>query len=101
MSLTKLLSSDPNTLENLFVSDQFGEVVSPLVEPEAASDIAMIDRLLDDLDCLTTGTVSNSKMRVLLSSFLLQPESLAERLKRKGGELIIGWSHGETYRRVR
>ena len=101
MSRTKLLSSDPNSLENLFVSDQFREVVSPLVEPETASDIAIIDRLLDDLDCLTTGTVSNAKMRVLLSSFLLQAQRLEERVKRKGGERIIGWPHDEAYWRIR
>jgi hypothetical protein len=101
LTRTKLLSSDPNSLDNLFVSDQFHEVLSPLLEPDTATDTAKIDRLLYDLGCLTNGTSSNTKMRVLLSSFLLQAQRLEDRVNRKGGELIIGWPHDEAYWRVR
>lgn len=98
---TKLLSSDPNALENLFMWDHFAEVVSPLLEPETDSGITIIDELLDELGCLSGGTVSNAKMRVLLSSFIVQSRRLQERIKLKGGQMIIGWPHDEAYWRVR
>ena len=101
MTRTKLLSSDPNALENLFVSDQFAEVLSPLLEPEADADTSIIDGLLHDLGCLSGGTVSNAKMRVLLSSFIVQSRRLEERIRLKGGQMIIGWPHDEAYWRVR
>jgi hypothetical protein len=34
MTRTKLLSSNPLSLDNLFPSDEFKEVLSPLVEPK-------------------------------------------------------------------
>ena len=101
MTRTKLLSSDPLSLENLFPSDEFEEVLSPLVEPEAEADVAVVDECLKVLGCYSSRPVSLLKLRVLLSSFLLQSQRLVDRVQRKGGELIIGWPHDEAYWRIR
>lgn len=101
MTRTKLLSSDQKALENLFVSDQFNEVVSPRIEPETEADAVIIDRLLHDLGCLSNRPVTNAKMRVLLSSLIIQAKRLQSRIERKGGAMIIGWPHDEAYWRVR
>lgn len=101
MSRTKLLSSNPNDLENLFVSSPFNEVLSPLLTPDTNADVSIIDNLLSDLGCLSTGTVTNAKMRVLLSSLIVQSCRLEDRIRVKGGEMIIGWPHDQEYWRVR
>ena len=54
MTRTKLLNSDPLSLENLFPSDEFEEVLSPLVEPEAEADVAVVDECLKVLRCYST-----------------------------------------------
>ena len=101
MTRTKLLNSNPLSLDNLFPSDEFKEVLSPLVEPDTDKDRALVDEHLKVLGCYSRHSVSLAKLRVLLSSFLLQAQRLEERVKRKGGELIIGWPHDEAYWRVR
>ena len=101
MTRTKLLSSNPLSLDNLFPSDELKEVLSPLVEPETDKDRALVDEHLKVLGCYSSRSVSLAKLRVLLSSFLLQAQRLEERVQRKGGELIIGWPHDEAYWRVR
>lgn len=101
MTRAKLLSSNPLSLDNLFPSNEFKEVLSPLVEPEAEADVAVVDECLKVLGCFSNRPVSLSKLRVLLSSFLLQAQRLEEQVKRKGGELVIGWPHDEAYWRVR
>ena len=101
MTRTKLLSSDPLSLENLFPFNEFKEILSPLVEPETDKDIALVDEHLKVLGCYSRRSVSLSKLRVLLSSFLLQAQRLEDIVQRKGGELIIGWPHDEAYWRIR
>lgn len=97
MNRTKLLSSDPLSLDNLFPLNEFKEVLSPIVAPETDADAALVDECSKVLDCYSSRAVSLSKLRVLLSSFLLQSQRLEDRLQRKGGELIIGWPHAEAY----
>jgi hypothetical protein len=98
MTRTKLIST--KTEANPF-RDQFNEVISPLVEPSTEGGTLAIDQLLADLGCLGERPTANAKVRVLLSSFLTQAQRLEDRVKRKGGQMIIGWPHDETYWRVR
>jgi len=87
--------------KDLFVESEFEEVLSPLVEPETATDKAAIDHFLLELDILSDRPTTNAKMGVLLSSFLLQAQRLEGRRERKGEEMIIGYPHNETYWRKR
>lgn len=80
---------------------EFQEVVSPQVEPATESSTVAIDRLLADLGCLGDRPTSNAKVRILLSSFLMQAQRLESRVERKGGGMIIGWPHDEAYWRIR
>ena len=77
------------------------QVLSPLVEPATDATEAQIDKLLEGLGCLSDRPTTNAKLRVLLSSFLLQAQRLKDRVDRKGGSLMIGWPHNESYWRVR
>ena len=43
MNQTKLLSSNPDRLDPLMVSEQFSEVLSPVVQPQAINDEQRID----------------------------------------------------------
>lgn len=79
----------------------FNQVLSPLVEPATDATAAQIDQLLEGLGCLSDRPSSNAKLRVLLSSFLLQAQRLQDRVERKGGSLLIGWPHDEAYWRIR
>jgi hypothetical protein len=79
----------------------FEQVLSPLVEPATDATEAQIDKLLEGLGCLDVRPSSNAKLRVLLSSFLLQAQRLQDRVDRKGGSLLIGWPHNESYWRIR
>ena len=101
MHRTKLLSSDPKRTDHLFGVENFPEVMSPLVEPDTATDQSAIDELLGGLGCLSNRASSNEKMRVLLSSFLMQAQRLEARVERRGGEMVIGWPHDESYWRNR
>jgi hypothetical protein len=80
---------------------EFQEVVSPHIEPATESSAVAIDQLLADLGCLGDRPTSNAKLRILLSSFLMQAQRLAGRIERKGGRMIIGWPHDEAYWRIR
>ena len=64
MTRTKLLSSNPLSLDNLFPSDEFKEVLSPLVEPETDKDRALVDEHLKVLGCYSRRSVSLKKQRV-------------------------------------
>ena len=80
---------------------EFQEVVSPQIEPATESSTVAIDQILADLGCLGDRPTSNAKVRVLLSSFLMQAQRLENRVERKGGQMIIGWPHDEGYWRIR
>ena len=101
MNQTKLLSSNPDRLDLLFESEQFSEVLSPVVQPQAIIDEQRIDELLTQIGCHSNRPASLSKLRTLISSFLVQAQRLANRVQRKGGQMVIGWPHDEAYWRTR
>ena len=101
MNQTKLLSSNPDRLDHLFTSVQFSEVLSPVVQPQAIIDEEQIDHLLIQIGCHSNRPVSLRKLHTLMSSFLLQAQRLANRVQRKGGQMVIGWPHDEAYWRTR
>ena len=101
MNQTKLLSSNPDRLDLLMESEQFSEVLSPVVQPQAIIDEKRIDELLMQLGCLSNRTASLRKLHTLMSSFLMQAQRLANRVQRKGGQMVIGWPHDEAYWRTR
>lgn len=96
MTRTKLVSNKTVPFHR-----EFNEVVSPRMEPAKAKSKAAIDKLLLDLRCLGHKPTINAKYQMLLSSFLCQAKRLADRVERKGGEMVIGWPHDEAYWRVR
>lgn len=96
MTRTKLVSSKAVPFH-----PEFSEVVSPRMEPATVESKAIMDKLLLDLRCLGDRPKTNEKYRMLLSSFLCQAQRLADRVERKGGEMVIGWPHDEAYWRVR
>ena len=98
MTRAKLISTKTETTP---FRPQFNEIVSPQIEPATESSTVAIDQLLTDLGCLGDRPTSNAKVRVLLSSFLMQAQRLASRVERKGGQMIIGWPHDEAYWRIR
>ncbi len=98
MNRTQLTSA--KTKPEIF-HPHFNEVLSPLVEPATDATEAKVDQLLKGLGCLNDRPSSNAKLRVLLSSFLLQAQRLQDRIDRKGGRLLIGWPHDEAYWRIR
>ena len=97
MNRTKLISAKTETMPFRY---KFNEIVSPQIEPATVRSTAAIDQLLADLGCLGRPT-ANAKVRVLLSSFLMQAQRLEDRVERKGGHMIIGWPHDEAYWRIR
>jgi hypothetical protein len=97
--MTKLLGT--KRLEHLFEKQEFREVLSPLVEPESPAVAKAINQYLKELDCYSERPTSNTKMAVLLSSFIMQAQRLKGRVERKGGEMIIGYPHDEVYWRKR
>ena len=101
MNQTKLLSSNPDRLDLLMESEQFSEVLSPVVQPQAIIDEKRIDELLTQLGCLSNRTASLRKLHTLMSSFLMQAQRLAKRVQLKGGQMVIGWPHDEAYWRTR
>ena len=98
MTRTKLISTKTETTP---FRPQFNEIVSPQIEPATESSAVVIDQLLAELGCLGDRPTSNAKVRVLLSSFLMQAQRLADRVERKGGRMVIGWPHDEAYWRIR
>ena len=101
MNQTKLLSSNPDRLDLLFESEQFSEVLSPVVQPQAIIDEQQIDHLLIQIGFHSNRPASLSKLRTLMSSFLVQAQRLANRVQRKSGQMVIGWPHDEAYWRTR
>ena len=95
---TKSKNEHPN---RFYTHHVFEQVLSPLLEPATDATEAQIDQLLEGLGCLNIRPSSNAKLRVLLSSFLLQAQRLQDRIDRKGGSLLIGWPHDESYWRIR
>ena len=82
---TKLLGP-----KDVFATDAFAEVLSPLVEPadEDASNV-----LLDQLKRLGFSSerpTSLTKLKVLLASFLMQSGRLESRRERKGEPMVMG-----------
>lgn len=98
MNRTKLISTKTETMP---FRHKFNEIVSPQIEPATESGTVAIDQLLADLGCLGDRPTANAKVRVLLSSFLMQAQRLESRVERKGGRMIIGWPHDEAYWRIR
>ena len=98
MTRTKLISTKTETMP---FRPHFNEIVSPQIEPATENSAVAIDQLLADLGCLGDRPTSNAKVRVLLSSFLMQAQRLADRIERKGGRMVIGWPHDEAYWRIR
>jgi len=98
MTRTKLVSTKTETMPFRPV---FNEIVSPQIEPATESCTVAIDQLLADLGCLGDRPTANAKVRVLLSSFLMQAQRLGDRVQRKGGRMLIGWPHDEAYWRIR
>jgi hypothetical protein len=76
---------------------EFKETIAPWFEPATGATEAKIDKLLKGLGCLSDRPSSNAKLRVLLSSFLLQAQRLQGRVDRKCGSFLIGWPHDESY----
>ena len=92
---------DENSLEFMFGASKFAEVLSILAEPEDEFSISLIDQLLAKLGILSDRPSSNQKLRVLLSSFLIQAHRLKNRKERKGSQMIIGIPSTEDYWRVK
>ena len=92
---------DENSLEFMFGASKFAEVLSILAEPEGEFSISLIDQLLAKLGILSDRPSSNKKLRVLLSSFLIQAHRLKDRKERKGSQMIIGIPSTEDYWRVK
>ena len=63
-----------------YIHPVFKQVLSPLVEPATDATEAQIDKLLEGLGCLSGRPTTNAKLRVLLSSFLLQAQRLKDRV---------------------
>jgi hypothetical protein len=98
MTRTKLISTKTETMP---FRPKFNKIVSPQIEPAIESSTVAIDQLLTDLRCLGDRPTSNAKVRVLLSSFLMQAQRLEGRVERKGGRMIIGWPNDDAYWRIR
>lgn len=80
MTRTKLISTKTETMS---FRHKFNEIVSSQIEPAKENSAVAIDQLLEDLGCLGDRPTSNAKVRVLLSSFLMQAQRLADRIDRK------------------
>ena len=65
MTRTKHLSSNPLSLDNLFPSDGFKEVLSPLVEPETDKDSALVDEHLKVQDTRSAMLAPHPASRII------------------------------------
>ena len=85
---TKLLGP-----KDVFATDEFAEVLSPLVEPadEDASSV-LVDQL-KRLGFASERPTSLAKLKVLLASFLMQAGRLESRRERKGDPMVMGIPH--------
>ena len=93
---TKLLSP-----KDLFATEDFAEVLSPLVEPADEASSTEIQKQLIELGFISERPTTLIKLEVLLSSFLMQSSRLHSRSERKGEPLVIGIPHDEVYWRKR
>ena len=87
--------------KDVFSDTEFGEVVSPVVEPAEDKDWSLINDYLADLGFSGLRPSSTQKLGVLLSSFLMQSMRLEGRRERHGEAMLIGWPHDESYWRRR
>lgn len=93
---TKLLSP-----KDLFATEDFAEVLSPLVEPADEASSTEIQKQLIELGFISERPTTLIKLEVLLSSFLMQSSRLHSRSERKGEPMVIGIPHDEVYWRKR
>ena len=70
--------------KDVFSDTEFGEVVSPVVEPAEDKDWSLINDYLADLGFSGLRPSSTQKLGVLLSSFLMQSMRLEGRRERRG-----------------
>lgn len=93
---TKLLGP-----KDIFATDEFAEVLSPLVE-SADEDVssALADQL-KRLGFASERPTSLTKLKVLLASFLMQAGRLESRRERKGEPMVMGIPHDAVYWRKR
>ena len=93
---TKLLGP-----KDVFATDEFAEVLSPLVEPadEDASSVLVDQR--KRLGFASERPTSLAKLQVLLASFLMQAGRLESRRDRKGEPMVMGIPHDAVYWRKR
>ena len=92
----KLLS-----LKDLFATEDFAEVLSPLVEPTDEASSSEIQKQLVELGFIFERPTTLVKLQVLLSSFLMQSSRLLSRSERKGEPMVMGVPHDEVYWRKR
>ena len=93
---SKLLSP-----KDLFATEEFAEILSPLVEPADEVSSTEIQKQLIDLGFISERPTTLIKLQVLLSSFLMQSSRLFSRSKRKGEPMVLGIPHDEVYWRKR
>ena len=93
---TKLLSP-----KDLFATEDFAEVLSPMVEPADEAASTEIQKQLIELGFISERPTTLIKLEVLLSSFLMQSSRLHSRSERKGEPMVIGIPHDEVYWRKR
>ena len=93
---SKLLSP-----KDLFATEDFAEVLSPLVEPADEEASIEIQKQLIELGFKSERPTSLVKLQVLLSSFLMQSSRLLSRSERKSEPMVIGIPHDEVYWRKR
>jgi len=89
---TKLLSP-----KDLFATEDFAEVLSPMVEPADEAASTEIRKQLIELGFISERPTTLIKLEVLLSSFLMQSSRLHSRSERKGEPMVIGIPHDEVY----
>lgn len=88
---SKLLSP-----KDLFATEDFAEVLSPLVEPADEEASIEIQKQLIELGFKSERPTSLVKLQVLLSSFLMQSSRLLSRSERKSEPMVIGIPHDEV-----
>lgn len=87
--------------KDLFATEDFAEVLSPLVEPADEAAFTEIQKQLIELGFISERPTTLIKLEVLLSSFLMQSSRLHSRSERKGEPMVIGIPHDEVYWRKR
>ena len=93
---TKLLGP-----KDVFATDEFAEVLSPLVEPADDDTSSFLVDQLRKLGFTLERPSSLVKLQVLLASFLMQAGRLESRRDRKGEPMVMGIPHDAVYWRKR